>query len=96
MADGDIHVYGTLKGRAVAGLGGSAGAHIFARAFDASLIGVYDSFVAPDACAELQKLQGKEVFVRLLQRNEIAAELRACGAEVVDCGGGNSLVVSPL
>jgi len=96
MADGDIHVYGTLKGRAVAGLGGSANAHIFVRGFDASLIGIYDSFIAPDACAELKKLQGKEIFARLLKKNESAAEVRAGGAEVVDCGYGNSLVVSPL
>jgi len=96
MADGDIHVYGTLKGRAVAGLGGSSNAHIFVKGFDASLIGIYDSFVAPDACAELKKLQGKEIFARLLKNDESAAELRAGGAEVVDCGYGNSLVVSPL
>ena len=96
MADGDIHIYGTLKGRAVAGLGGSANAHIFARAFDASLICIYDSFVAIDACAELKRLQGKEVSIRLLQKGESSAELRASGAEVVDCGHGNSLVVSPL
>lgn len=42
LADGDIHVYGVLRGRALAGLGGNMGARIFATKFDAELVGVCD------------------------------------------------------
>ncbi|CAM9654476.1 unnamed protein product, partial [Sphacelaria rigidula] len=40
MADGDIHVYGTLRGRALAGLSGNTSAKIFSTRFDAELVGV--------------------------------------------------------
>lgn len=48
MADGDIHVYGTLRGRALAGLSGSKSAKIFATRFDAELVGVGDTFTTCD------------------------------------------------
>lgn len=39
-ASGSIHVYGTLRGRAVAGVGGQSEARVFARRMDAELIAV--------------------------------------------------------
>lgn len=45
LADGDVHVYGPLRGRAVAGLGGAASARVFATSFSASLVGVADCFI---------------------------------------------------
>ena len=83
-------------GRAVAGIGGAAGAHIFAKAFDASLVGVYDAFIAPDVFPELKKVKGKEVSLRLLKSSDNLADLRAAGSYVLDSGSGSSLVVSPL
>lgn len=47
LADGDIHVYGRLSGRAVVGLNGNYMAKIFIRQFEASLIGVADCFIIP-------------------------------------------------
>ena len=67
LADGDIHVYGPLKGRAVAGLGGGddgANACVFARSFQASLVGVNEVFIAPDDHSELGPFRDKEVVVR--------------------------------
>lgn len=46
MAGGSIHIYGTLRGRAVAGLGGNPAARIFCRKLQAELLaidGVYQT-----------------------------------------------------
>lgn len=40
LAGGSIHVYGTLRGRAIAGLKAGAGARIFCRKLEAELVGV--------------------------------------------------------
>ena len=40
MADGHIHAYGPLRGRAMAGVSGNAGARIFCREFGAELISI--------------------------------------------------------
>lgn len=40
MADGNIHVYGALRGRALAGVKGNTEARIFCRALDAELVSI--------------------------------------------------------
>jgi septum site-determining protein MinC len=40
IADGNIHVYGALRGRAIAGAGGNEGARIFALSFDPELVAI--------------------------------------------------------
>ncbi len=40
MADGNIHIYSSLRGRAHAGVGGDAGARIFCRSMEAQLISI--------------------------------------------------------
>ena len=40
LADGHIHVYGTLRGRALAGVRGLVSAHIFCRRLDAELVSI--------------------------------------------------------
>lgn len=40
LADGHIHVYGTLRGRALAGVRGLVSAHIFCRRMDAELVSI--------------------------------------------------------
>jgi septum site-determining protein MinC len=59
MAGGSVHVYGTLRGRAIAGLSGNAGARIFCTKLQAELLsidGVYQT--ADDMPA---KILGKPV-----------------------------------
>ncbi|ETW04857.1 septum site-determining protein MinC [Aphanomyces invadans] len=51
LADGDIHVYGVLKGRALAGIGGYSHAKVYAQKFDAELISIADTFTTCDALA---------------------------------------------
>jgi septum site-determining protein MinC len=40
MADGHVHVYGTLRGRAMAGVSGDTGACIFCRGLEAELVSI--------------------------------------------------------
>ena len=40
MADGNIHIYSSLRGRAHAGVGGDVGARIFCRSMEAQLISI--------------------------------------------------------
>jgi septum site-determining protein MinC len=44
IADGDIHVYGSLRGRALAGARGNTGARIFARSMEAELVSIAGLF----------------------------------------------------
>ncbi|GAA4327642.1 septum site-determining protein MinC [Pigmentiphaga soli] len=73
IADGNVHVYGPLRGRAIAGARGDTGARIFATQFDAELVavaGVYRSITA--ASPDLQnrpatvRLDGEKLLVESL------------------------------
>jgi septum site-determining protein MinC len=48
MADGNIHVYGVLKGRAVAGAHGLRDAQLFCLALEAELVGVDTGYLLSD------------------------------------------------
>jgi septum site-determining protein MinC len=48
MADGHIHVYGPLRGRAVAGVRGWAQAQVFCQRLEAELVGVDAAYLAAD------------------------------------------------
>lgn len=59
MAGGSVHIYGTLRGRAIAGLAGNPRARIFCRRLDAELVaidGVYQTADDMDS-----KLRGRAV-----------------------------------
>ncbi|HEX5757216.1 MAG TPA: septum site-determining protein MinC, partial [Arenimonas sp.] len=63
IADGSIHIYGALRGRALAGAGGSASARIFCREFHAELVAIAGHYKVLD---EIPKsLIGKAVQIRL-------------------------------
>lgn len=40
LADGNIHIYGALRGRALAGISGDAGARIFCQSLEAELVSI--------------------------------------------------------
>jgi septum site-determining protein MinC len=48
LADGNIHVYSSLRGRAVAGARGATGAQVFCLDLQAELVGVDSGYVACD------------------------------------------------
>jgi septum site-determining protein MinC len=44
IADGSIHIYGALRGRALAGASGAASARIFCREFNAELVAIAGTY----------------------------------------------------
>lgn len=49
LADGHIHVYGTLRGRALAGISGDKNARIFCHALEAELVAIAGFYCLSDA-----------------------------------------------
>lgn len=73
LADGHIHIYGSLRGRALAGVKGDESARIFCQNLEAELVSVAGNFVLQDALPkELFKkpvqisLKGEKVVVEAL------------------------------
>lgn len=73
LADGNIHIYGSLRGRALAGVKGDESARIFCQNLEAELVSVAGNFVLQDALPkELLKkpvqisLKGEKVVVEAL------------------------------
>ena len=63
LADGHIHVYGPLRGRALAGMGGDANARIFCRNLDAELISIAGIYLVSEQIDP--EFIGKSVQIRL-------------------------------
>lgn len=63
IADGSIHVYGTLRGRALAGAQGNTDARIFCRDFHAELVAIAGNYKVLDDIPD--SLRGKPVQVWL-------------------------------
>lgn len=53
LADGHIHVYGALRGRALAGINGNEKARIFCSKLDAELLSIAGCYVMPDNHAQV-------------------------------------------
>jgi septum site-determining protein MinC len=63
VAGGSIHVYGTLRGRAIAGCAGNGRARIFCRKFEAELIAVDGLYKTADDLGT--KFHGQAIQVNL-------------------------------
>lgn len=63
IADGSIHIYGALRGRALAGASGNAKARIFCREFNAELVAIAGTYKVLDEIPK--KLLGKAVQIWL-------------------------------
>jgi septum site-determining protein MinC len=73
IADGSIHIYGALRGRALAGASGQESARIFCREFNAELVAVAGTYKVLE---EIPKnLIGKAVQVRLENGKLLIEEL---------------------
>lgn len=68
VADGSIHVYGALRGRALAGASGFTGARIFCREFHAELVAIAGQYKVLDDVPKA--LHGKPVQI-WLDKNDI-------------------------
>ena len=63
IADGSIHIYGALRGRALAGANGNTAARIYCREFNAELVAVAGTYKVLEDIP--QALRGKAVQVWL-------------------------------
>jgi len=72
IADGCIHVYGTLRGRAIAGAKGNPNARIFCRRLEADLVAIAGVYMVADQMPAT--LQGKSAQIRLSDDNNLAIE----------------------
>lgn len=63
IADGSIHIYGALRGRALAGASGNAKARIFCREFNAELVAIAGTYKVLDEIPK--QLLGKAVQIWL-------------------------------
>lgn len=52
LADGNIHVYGALRGRALAGMSGNLDARIFCQSLEADLVSIAGFYALSDALGE--------------------------------------------
>ena len=73
LADGNIHIYGTLRGRALAGVKGDENARIFCQQLEAELVSIAGNFMLQESLPKnLHKksaqisLQGDKVIVESL------------------------------
>ena len=73
IADGSIYIYGTLRGRALAGAKGNEGARIFCRDFHAELVAIAGRYKVLDDIPD--NLRGKAVQVWLEQDQIMIAAL---------------------
>jgi septum site-determining protein MinC len=71
MADGSVHVYGPLRGRAMAGALGDTGARIFCREFHAELIAIAGHYKVLDEIPK--QFHGKPVQI-FLQHDDLVIE----------------------
>lgn len=74
IADGSIHIYGALRGRALAGAQGNTAARIFCREFHAELVAVAGHYKVLEDIP--RDLRGKPVQVWLDASKEGAEELK--------------------
>lgn len=64
LADGHIHIYGTLRGRALAGLNGQAEARIFCHCLEAELISISGQYKVSDDIEPSFWKQAVEVLIK--------------------------------
>ncbi len=67
MADGNIHVYGPLRGRALAGVQGDTQARIFCRTLEAELVAIAGYYLVKE---EIQALSLKDAAVQIYLEKE--------------------------
>jgi septum site-determining protein MinC len=73
IADGNIHVYASLRGRALAGAHGNEEARIYCKSLDADLVAIAGCYLRADEIPE--KFRGKPAQIFLENGNLMVAEL---------------------
>jgi septum site-determining protein MinC len=73
IAGGSIHVYGVLRGRAIAGVTGNAAARIFCTKLDAELISIDGLYMTAE---DMDRFRGKSIQARLDGSSIIITEIK--------------------
>jgi septum site-determining protein MinC len=63
LADGNIHIYGALRGRALAGARGNADARIFCHSLDAELVSIAGRYRVSEQIEEPARLHPVQIFL---------------------------------
>ncbi len=63
LADGSIHIYGGLRGRALAGVRGDTDARIFCQRMEAELLSVAGNFMLSDDMPEAMNKQSVQIYL---------------------------------
>lgn len=71
IADGDIHVYGTLRGRAIAGASGNKNSAIFSQSIEAELVSIAGTYWLSES---LQSVAWKKSAIVKLQQEQLVVE----------------------
>jgi septum site-determining protein MinC len=71
LADGNIHIYGALRGRALAGVRGNLDARIFCRTLDAELISIAGHYRVSEQIPESDRTHPVQIF---LERDQLIVE----------------------
>ena len=74
MAGGSIHVYGVLRGRAIAGVTGNQQARIFCTKLDAELISIDGLYMTAE---DMDRFRGKSIHARLEGPSIIITEIKS-------------------
>lgn len=67
LSDGHIHVYGALRGRALAGVQGNTNARIFCRTLEAELVSIAGFYLTKD---DIQRLPAYDGMIQIYLENE--------------------------
>lgn len=73
IADGNIHVYGTLRGRALAGVNGDASARIFCHSLEAELIAIAGLYRVSD---DIDQTMWRQQIQAFLDKDNLRIELQ--------------------
>ena len=63
IAAGNIHVYGALRGRAIAGVGGDKSCRIFCQKLDAELVSIAGTYRLSDDIDDRFRRQPVQIFL---------------------------------
>lgn len=64
LADGNIHIYGTLRGRAIAGASGDTAARIFCNKLEAELVSIAGYYKLQEELAALEQQNSVQVYLQ--------------------------------
>ena len=65
LADGNIHIYGALRGRAIAGANGDLGARIFCHKLEAELISIAGYYKLNEDLKDIDQSTSSQVFLKM-------------------------------